>query len=176
MGNPTGFLEFPRRDRAYAPVEDRVKHWREFTRPLADDELRRQGARCMDCGTPFCHHACPVNNIIPDWNDLVYQGDMRTALATLHATNNFPDFTGRICPAPCEASCTLNLIEQPVTNKTIEHAIVERGWAEGWIEPQVAAHHSGKRVAVVGSGPAGLACAQQLARAGHQVAVFEKLS
>ncbi|HZT51259.1 MAG TPA: glutamate synthase subunit beta [Stellaceae bacterium] len=174
MGNPTGFLEFMRRERAYAPVEDRLKHWREFVRPLADDELRRQGARCMDCGTPFCHHACPVNNIIPDWNDLVYQADFRTALQTLHQTNNFPDFTGRICPAPCEAACTLNLIDQPVTIKTIEHAIVERGWAEGWIEPQVAAHHSGKRVAVVGSGPAGLACAQQLARAGHAVAVFEK--
>jgi glutamate synthase (NADPH) small chain len=174
MGNPTGFLEFPRRERAYAPVEDRLKHWREFVRPLADGELRRQGARCMDCGTPFCHHACPVNNIIPDWNDLVYQADFRAALATLHLTNNFPDFTGRICPAPCEASCTLNLIDQPVTIKTIEQAIVERGWAEGWIEPQVAAHHSGKRVAVVGSGPAGLACAQQLARAGHGVGVYEK--
>ena len=174
MGNPAGFLEFQRRDRAYAPVEDRVKHWREFTRPLPDDELRRQAARCMDCGTPFCHDACPVNNIIPDWNDLVYQSDFKAALATLHQTNNFPDFTGRICPAPCEASCTLNLIEQPVTIKTIEHAIVERGWAEGWIEPQVAAHHSGKRVAIIGSGPAGLACAQQLARAGHAVSVFEK--
>jgi glutamate synthase (NADPH/NADH) small chain len=174
MGNPTGFLEFQRRDRAYAPVDDRLKHWREFTRPLAEDELRRQGARCMDCGTPFCHHACPVNNLIPDWNDLVYQADPKGALASLHLTNNFPDFTGRICPAPCEASCTLNLIDQPVTIKTIEHAIVERGWAEGWIEPQVAAHHSGKRVAIVGSGPAGLACAQQLARAGHAVSVFEK--
>jgi glutamate synthase (NADPH/NADH) small chain len=174
MGNPTGFLEFTRRDRAYAPVEERLKHWREFVRPLPDEELRRQGARCMDCGTPFCHHACPVNNIIPDWNDLVSQADFRSALATLHQTNNFPDFTGRICPAPCEAACTLNLIEQPVTIKTIEHAIVERGWTDGWIEPQVAAHHSGKRVAVVGSGPAGLACAQQLARAGHAVAVFEK--
>ncbi len=174
MGDPTGFLEYQRHERAYAPVEDRLKHWREFIRPLPDDELRRQGARCMDCGTPFCHHACPVNNIIPDWNDLVYQSDFKTALATLHQTNNFPDFTGRICPAPCEASCTLNLIEQPVTIKTIEHAIVERGWSEGWIEPQLAAHQSGKRVAVIGSGPAGLACAQQLARAGHAVAVFEK--
>jgi glutamate synthase (NADPH) small chain len=174
MGNPTGFLEYQRRDRAYAPVEERLRHWREFVRPLPEDELRRQGARCMDCGTPFCHHACPVNNLIPDWNDLVYQGDMRAALNTLHQTNNFPDITGRICPAPCEASCTLNLIEQPVTIKTIEHAIVEHGWAEGWVEPVVAAHHSGKRVAVVGSGPAGLACAQQLARAGHNVSVFEK--
>jgi glutamate synthase (NADPH) small chain len=174
MGDPTGFLEYQRKERAYAPVEDRLKNWREFVRQLPDDELRRQGARCMDCGTPFCHHACPVNNIIPDWNDLVYQSDFKTALATLHQTNNFPDFTGRICPAPCEAACTLNLIEQPVTIKTIEHAIVERGWTEGWVEPVVAAHHSGKRVAVVGSGPAGLACAQQLARAGHAVAVFEK--
>src|ERR1700722_1098918 len=174
MGNPTGFLEFQRRDRSYAPVADRLTHWREFVRPLPDDELRRQGARCMDCGTPFCHHACPVNNLIPDWNDLVYQADVKTALASLHLTNNFPDFTGRICPAPCEAACTLNLIDLPVTIKTIEQAIIERGWAEGWVEPQVAAHHSGKRVAVVGSGPAGLACAQQLARAGHAVSVFEK--
>src|ERR1700733_1118964 len=174
MGNPTGFLEYQRRERAYAPVEDRLKHWREFIRPLQDDELRRQGARCMDCGTPFCHHACPVNNIMQDWHDLVYQPDFRTALATLHLTNNFPDFTGRVCPAPCEAACTLNLIESPVTIKTIEHAIVERGWEEGWIEPQIAIHKTGKRVAVVGSGPAGLACAQQLARAGHVVAVYEK--
>jgi glutamate synthase (NADPH) small chain len=174
MGNPTGFLEFARRERGSSAVEERVKHWREFAKPLPEEELRRQGARCMDCGTPFCHHACPVNNLIPDWNDLVYQADARAALAALHQTNNFPDFTGRICPAPCEASCTLNLIEEPVTIKTIEHAIVERGWAEGWIEPIVASHHSGKRVAVVGSGPAGLACAQQLARAGHSVAVYEK--
>ncbi|HUK60596.1 MAG TPA: glutamate synthase subunit beta [Stellaceae bacterium] len=176
MGNPSGFLEFTRRDRSYSAVDERLKHWREFVKPLPEDELRRQGARCMDCGTPFCHHACPVNNLIPDWNDLVYQADPRGALATLHQTNNFPDFTGRICPAPCEASCTLNLIEQPVTIKTIEHAIVERGWAEGWIEPIVASHHTGKRVAVVGSGPSGLACAQQLARAGHSVAVYEKAS
>jgi glutamate synthase (NADPH/NADH) small chain len=174
MGKSTGFLEFQRRERGYAPVADRVQHWREFTRPLPEDELRRQGGRCMDCGTPFCHHACPVNNIIPDWNDLVYGGDMRAALDVLHRTNNFPDVTGRICPAPCEAACTLNLIEQPVTIKTIEHAIAERGWAEGWVEPQISAHRSGKRVAVIGSGPAGLACAQQLARVGHGVAVFEK--
>jgi glutamate synthase (NADPH) small chain len=174
MGKPTGFLEFQRRDRGYAPVAERVQHWREFVRPLPEDELRRQGGRCMDCGTPFCHHACPVNNIIPDWNDLVFSSDMRTALEVLHQTNNFPDVTGRICPAPCEAACTLNLIEQPVTIKTIEHAIVERGWSEGWIEPQISPHRSGKRVAVIGSGPAGLACAQQLARAGHVVAVFEK--
>ena len=174
MAKPTGFLEFQRRDRGYAPVGERVHHWREFVRPLPEDELRRQGGRCMDCGTPYCHHACPVNNIIPDWNDLVYENDMRSALAVLHQTNNFPDVTGRICPAPCEAACTLNLVEQPVTIKTIEHAIIERGWSEGWVEPQIATHRSGKRVAVVGSGPAGLACAQQLARAGHAVAVFEK--
>ena len=174
MAKPSGFLEFQRRERGYAPVAERVQHWREFTRPLPQDELKRQGGRCMDCGTPFCHHACPVNNIIPDWNDLVYGDDMRQALAVLHQTNNFPDVTGRICPAPCEAACTLNLIEEPVTIKTIEHAIVERGWSEGWVEPQIAKHRTGKRVAVVGSGPAGLACAQQLARAGHVVAVFEK--
>ncbi|HJT09121.1 MAG TPA: glutamate synthase subunit beta [Stellaceae bacterium] len=174
MGKPTGFMEFQRRERGYAPVADRVQHWREFTRALPEDELRRQGARCMDCGMPYCHHACPVNNIIPDWNDLVYADDMRRALEVLHQTNNFPDVTGRVCPAPCEAACTLNLIEQPVTIKTIEHAIIERGWSEGWVEPQIATSRSGKRVAVVGSGPAGLACAQQLARAGHEVAVFEK--
>jgi glutamate synthase (NADPH) small chain len=174
MGKPTGFLEFQRRERGYAPVAERVQHWREFTRPLPQDELRRQGARCMDCGTPFCHHACPVNNIIPDWNDLVHENDMRTALAVLHQTNNFPDVTGRICPAPCEAACTLNLIEEPVTIKTIEHAIAERGWDEGWIEPMISPRRSGKRAAVIGSGPAGLACAQQLARVGHDVAVFEK--
>jgi glutamate synthase (NADPH) small chain len=174
MGKPTGFLEFQRKERGYAPVAERVTHWREFTRPLPEDELRRQGGRCMDCGTPYCHHACPVNNIIPDWNDLVFENDMRRALAVLHQTNNFPDVTGRICPAPCEAACTLNLIEQPVTIKTIEHSIAERGWTEGWIEPQIATHSTGKRVAVVGSGPAGMACAQQLARAGHHVAVFEK--
>ena len=174
MGKPTGFLEFQRKERGYAPVAERVTHWREFTRPLPEDELRRQGGRCMDCGTPYCHHACPVNNIIPDWNDLVFENDMRRALAVLHQTNNFPDVTGRICPAPCEAACTLNLIEQPVTIKTIEHSIAERGWTEGWIEPQIATHSTAKRVAVVGSGPAGMACAQQLARAGHHVAVFEK--
>ncbi len=174
MGKPTGFLEYQRRERGYAPAGERLQHWREFVRPLPEDELRRQGARCMDCGTPFCHHACPVNNIIPDWNELVYDDDMRGALAVLHRTNNFPDVTGRVCPAPCEAACTLNLVEQPVTIKTIEHTIVERGWSEGWVEPQISAHRTGKRVAVIGSGPAGLACAQQLARVGHAVAVFEK--
>jgi glutamate synthase (NADPH/NADH) small chain len=174
MGKPTGFLEYQRRDRSYAPVDERLKHYREFVRPLAEEELRRQGGRCMDCGTPFCHSACPVNNLIPDWNDLIYREDPRTALAALHRTNNFPDVTGRICPAPCEAACTLNLIEQPVTIKTIEQSIAERGWEEGWVEPMVAENRTGKRVAVVGSGPAGMACAQQLARAGHDVAVFEK--
>ena len=174
MGKPTGFLEYQRRDRSYEPVDDRLKHYREFIRPLPDDELRRQGGRCMDCGTPYCHTGCPVNNLIPDWNDLTYRNDLRGALAALHRTNNFPDFTGRICPAPCEASCTLNLIEEPVTIKTIENTIIERGWSEGWVEPLVAARRTGKRVAVIGSGPAGLACAQQLARVGHSVAVFEK--
>src|SRR5579875_522829 len=135
MGKPTGFLEFERRDHANAPVKERLKHYREFAVPLPSDELRRQGARCMDCGTPYCHFACPVNNIIPDWNDLVYEGDMQRALEVLHSTNNFPDFTGRICPAPCEAACTLNLIESPVTIKTIEYAIAERGWEAGWVAP-----------------------------------------
>jgi glutamate synthase (NADPH) small chain len=174
MGKPTGFLDYQRRERVYAPVAERVQHWREFTRALPEEELRRQGGRCMDCGTPYCHPACPVNNIIPDWNDLVHESDMRGALTVLHQTNNFPDVTGRICPAPCEAACTLNLIEQPVTIKTIEHSIVERGWSEGWVEPQISVRRSGKRVAIIGSGPAGLACAQQLARAGHGVVVFEK--
>jgi glutamate synthase (NADPH/NADH) small chain len=174
VGKTTGFLEFERHDRTYAPVDERLGHYKEFVKPLPEDELRQQGARCMDCGIPYCHQGCPVNNIIPEWNDLVYNGSHRNALHVLHQTNNFPDFTGRICPAPCEAACTLNLIESPVTIKTIEHAIVERGWEEGWIEPQIATHRTGKRVAVIGSGPAGLACAQQLARAGHVVAVYEK--
>jgi len=174
MGKTTGFLEFERHDRTYAPVDERLGHYKEFVKPLPEDELRQQGARCMDCGIPYCHQGCPVNNIIPEWNDLVYSGSHRNALNVLHQTNNFPDFTGRICPAPCEAACTLNLIESPVTIKTIEHAIVERGWEEGWIEPQIATHRTGKTVAVIGSGPAGLACAQQLARAGHVVAVYEK--
>jgi len=176
MAKPTGFMEFERRDHAYAPVKERLKHYREFTEALPSDELKRQAGRCMDCGTPYCHTACPVNNIIPDWNDLVYEGDMRRALDVLHSTNNFPDFTGRICPAPCEASCTLNLIESPVTIKTIEQAIADRGWEAGWVAPLPAKHRTGKRVAVVGSGPAGLACAQQLARVGHDVAVYEKSS
>jgi len=174
MGKPTGFMEITRQDRNYTPADERISHFDEFVVPLADDDLSRQGARCMDCGIPFCHQGCPVNNIIPDWNDMAYRGDWRQALDTLHSTNNFPEFTGRICPAPCEAACTLNITDEPVTIKTIECAIVDRGWAEGWIQPEVSAHSTGKRVAVVGSGPAGMACAQQLARAGHRVMVFEK--
>lgn len=174
MGKPTGFMEYPRTDRRYAPVSDRVVHYDEFVIPLSETELRQQGARCMDCGIPFCHQGCPVNNLIPDWNDLVYRGDWQAAIEALHATNNFPEFTGRICPAPCEAACTLNLDDAPVTIKTIECAIVDRAWEEGWIKPQVPKHRTGKKVAIVGSGPAGLACAQQLARAGHHVAIFEK--
>jgi glutamate synthase (NADPH/NADH) small chain len=174
MGKPTGFMEYDRQDRTYTTVADRVQHYREFVIPLSEDAVRRQGARCMECGIPYCHNGCPVNNIIPEWNDLVYQAEWREALEVLHSTNNFPEFTGRICPAPCEAACTLNIDDVPVAIKTIECAIVDKGWEMGWIAPQIAAHRSGKRVAVVGSGPAGLACAQQLARAGHDVAVFEK--
>ncbi len=174
MGKPTGFLEIKRQDRAYAPVSERKGHHREFVIPLADQEVSQQAARCMDCGIPFCHQGCPVMNIIPDFNDLVYRGQWREALAVLHSTNNFPEFTGRVCPAPCEASCTLNLQDSPVTIKTIEYSLVEKGWAERWIEPEIPARRSGKRIAVVGSGPAGLACAQQLARAGHRVVVYEK--
>jgi glutamate synthase (NADPH/NADH) small chain len=174
MGKPTGFIEYERLDRSYAPAGDRVQHFREFVIPLPDNELSQQGARCMDCGIPFCHQGCPVNNIIPDWNDLVYHGNWEEALAVLHSTNNFPEFTGRICPAPCEEACTLNIDDNPVTIKTIECAIVDKGWEQGWIIPQIPAHRTGKQVAVIGSGPAGLACAQQLARAGHAVEVFER--
>jgi len=174
MGKPTGFIEYERLDRSYAPAGDRVQHYREFVIPLQENELSQQGARCMDCGIPFCHQGCPVNNIIPDWNDLVYHGNWQEALTILHSTNNFPEFTGRICPAPCEAACTLNIDDNPVTIKTIECAIVDKGWEHGWIEPQIPAHRTGKQVAVIGSGPAGLACAQQLARAGHSVELFEK--
>jgi glutamate synthase (NADPH/NADH) small chain len=174
MGKPTGFLEYPRQDRTYAPVADRVTHYAEFVLPLSADDLSIQGARCMDCGIPFCHQGCPVNNLIPDWNDLVYRNAWREAIDVLHSTNNFPELTGRICPAPCEAACTLNLDDVPVTIKTIECAIVDRAWQEGWIVPNIAKHRTGKRVAVIGSGPSGLACAQQLARVGHDVGVFEK--
>ena len=174
MGKITGFLEIDRRDRRYAPAADRVRHYREFVIPLSEEATRDQAARCMDCGIPYCHTGCPVNNQIPDWNDLVYRGEWLRALKNLHSTNNFPEFTGRVCPAPCEASCTLNIQEMPVTIKTIECAIVDRGWKEGWIVPQPPLVKTGKSVAVVGSGPAGLAAAQQLARAGHDVHVYEK--
>jgi glutamate synthase (NADPH/NADH) small chain len=174
MGKPTGFLEIERHDRGYEKPDTRLKNWREFVNPLPYTELSQQAARCMDCGVPFCHSGCPVNNMIPDWNNLVYRDQWRAALDTLHSTNNFPEFTGRICPAPCEASCTLNIRDNPVTIKTIECQIVDRGWEEGWIKPQPPKTKTGKNIAVVGSGPAGLACAQQLARAGHSVTVFEK--
>ncbi len=174
MGKPTGFIEFSRQDRSYKPVEERIKHFEEFVIPLSDQELKTQGARCMDCGIPFCHQGCPVNNIIPDWNDLVWKGEWQRAIKVLHSTNNFPEFTGRICPAPCQEACTLNLSDEPVTIKTIECAIVDKAWEHGWIKPQPAPHKTGKSVAVVGSGPAGMACAQQLARAGHKVTLFEK--
>jgi len=174
MGKETGFLELDREDRSYEDPKKRLKTYKEFVVPLPEDKLRKQASRCMDCGIPYCHNGCPVNNQIPDWNDLVYNGDWADALENLHSTNNFPEFTGRICPAPCEASCTLNIIDQPVTIKSIEMAIGDRGWKEGWIKPQPPEEKTGKSVAVVGSGPAGLACAQQLARAGHSVTVFEK--
>ena len=174
MGKVTGFLEIDRRDRKYAPASDRIRHYREFLIPLGEEATRDQAARCMDCGIPYCHNGCPVNNQIPDFNDLVYKDDWHEALSNLQSTNNFPEFTGRVCPAPCEASCTLNLEDNPVTIKTIECAIGDRGWQEGWILPEPAEKTTGKRVAVVGSGPAGLAGAQQLARVGHEVHVFEK--
>jgi glutamate synthase (NADPH/NADH) small chain len=174
MGKETGFLEVDRKDRTYDDPKERLKHYKEFVVPHAEPALKDQASRCMNCGIPYCHNGCPVNNIIPDWNHLVYEGHWRDALEVLHSTNNFPEFTGRICPAPCEASCTLNIIDQPVTIKSIECAIVDRGWKEGWIEPQVPEKRTGKSVAVVGSGPAGMACAQQLARAGHSVTLFEK--
>ena len=174
MGKPTGFLEHQRLSEAYASVDERLKSYKEFVLRLDDAQAAVQGARCMDCGIPFCNNGCPVNNIIPDWNDLVYRGNWREAIEVLHSTNNFPEFTGRICPAPCEAACTLNINSDPVGIKSIEHAIIDKAWEEGWVKPQPAAVRTGKKVAVVGSGPAGLAAAQQLARAGHDVTVFEK--
>jgi len=174
MGKPTGFLDFERKDRGYAPVAERLKHWNEFVLPLPQDELRQQASRCMSCGIPFCHQGCPVNNQIPDFNELVHRDQWRAALDNLQSTNNFPEFTGRICPAPCEAACTLNIPDTPVTIKSIECQIIDRGWEENWIAPEPSRRGTGKRVGVVGSGPAGLACAQQLARAGHATTVFEK--
>jgi len=174
MGKVTGFLEFERLEEGYEPVTKRLKNYKEFVIGLKPEEAKIQGARCMDCGTPFCNSGCPVNNIIPDFNDLVYSGDWRNAITVLHSTNNFPEFTGRICPAPCEAACVLNVNNDAVGIKSIEHAIIDRAWSEGWVVPQPAAVKTGKKVAIVGSGPAGLAAAQQLARAGHDVTVFEK--
>ncbi|EXI75848.1 MAG TPA: glutamate synthase subunit beta [Candidatus Accumulibacter phosphatis] len=174
MGKPTGFIEYQRLAEASEPVASRLKHYREFVLTLTDEQASLQGARCMDCGIPFCNTGCPVNNIIPDWNDLVYRGNWEQALTILHSTNNFPEFTGRICPAPCEAACTLNINTDPVGIKSIEHAIADKGWEQGWIVPQPPAQKTGRKVAIVGSGPAGLAAAQQLARVGHAVVVFER--
>jgi len=174
MGKITGFKEFERIEEGYKPVPERVKNYAEFVIALSPEQAKVQGARCMDCGTPFCNSGCPVNNIIPDFNELVFQNDWRAAIDVLHSTNNFPEFTGRICPAPCEAACTLNVNDDAVGIKSIEHAIIDRAWAEGWVRPQAPVHKTGKTIAVVGSGPAGLAAAQQLARAGHTVTVFEK--
>src|SRR4051794_29526911 len=183
MGKITGFLEYERSDRDYEPVEKRIRHWREFVLPLPEEETRTQAARCMDCGIPYCHGTgsvapgtpgCPVNNQIPDWNDLVYRGNWQEAARNLHSTNNFPEVTGRVCPAPCEASCTLNLDDNPVTIKSIECTIADRAFQEGWVKPELPSRTTGRSVAIVGSGPAGLACAQQLARAGHDVHVFER--
>jgi glutamate synthase (NADPH/NADH) small chain len=174
MGKITGFMELQRLSEAALPVAERVKNYREFVLALEDDAASKQGARCMDCGIPFCQSGCPVNNVIPDWNDLVYRRQWKEALDVLHSTNNFPEFTGRICPAPCEAACTLNINDDAVGIKSIEHFIIDKGWEEGWVVPLPPAVKTGRRVAVVGSGPAGLACAQQLARAGHDVVVFEK--
>ena len=176
MGKVTGFMEYQRLEEGYEPVPERLKTWKEFVITLAEDKAKVQGARCMDCGTPFCNSGCPVNNIIPDFNDLVYRGDWASAIEVLHSTNNFPEFTGRVCPAPCEAACTLNVNDDPVGIKSIEHAIIDRAWGQGWVKPQPAALKTGRKVAVVGSGPAGLAASQQLARAGHDVTVFEKNS
>jgi len=174
MGKDTGFMEFERKERTYKDATERLTNFEEFVIDLSDTELALQGARCMDCGTPYCHNGCPLNNIIPDWNDLVYHGEYKEALKVLHSTNNFPEFTGRICPAPCEAACTLNLDDVPVTIKTIECAIIDKAWEENLVQPEVPLIKTGKKIAVIGSGPAGLACAQQLCRAGHAITVFEK--
>ncbi len=174
MGKATGFMEFERIEEGYKPVPERVKNYKEFVIGLTESDAKKQSARCMDCGTPFCNNGCPVNNIIPDFNDLVSQGDWKNAITVLHSTNNFPEFTGRICPAPCEAACTLNINDDAVGIKSIEHAIIDRAWSEGWVTPVIAKHKTGKKIAIVGSGPAGMAAAQQLARAGHDVTLFEK--
>jgi glutamate synthase (NADPH/NADH) small chain len=174
MGKVTGFMEYERIEEGYKPVPERLKNYKEFVIGLDDAQANKQAARCMDCGTPFCNSGCPVNNIIPDFNDMVFRGNWKSAIDTLHSTNNFPEFTGRICPAPCEAACTLNVNDDAVGIKSIEHAIIDRAWAEGWVQPQPPAHRTGKKVAVVGSGPAGMAAAQQLARVGHDVTLFEK--
>lgn len=174
MGKVTGFMEYPRLDEGYIPPSERIKNYKEFVLHLSDEEAKIQGARCMDCGIPFCNNGCPVNNIIPDWNDLVYQQNWRAAIDVLHSTNNFPEFTGRICPAPCEAACTLNINSDAVGIKSIEHAIIDKAWENNWVVPQPPKHKTGKKIAIVGSGPAGLAAAQQLARAGHAVDVLEK--
>ena len=172
MGKVTGFMEYERLEEGYAPVQTRLKHYKEFVVGLKADDAKVQAARCMDCGTPFCNNGCPVNNIIPDFNELVYSNQWKHASTVLHSTNNFPEFTGRICPAPCEAACVLNVNDDAVGIKSIEHAIADRAWDEGWIVPQKCATRTGRKVAVVGSGPAGLAAAQQLARVGHDVTVF----
>jgi glutamate synthase (NADPH/NADH) small chain len=174
MGKITGFMEHERIEEGYAPASERLKHYKEFVIGLTPEQAKVQGARCMDCGTPFCNNGCPVNNVIPDFNDLVYRNDWQNAFAVLDSTNNFPEFTGRICPAPCEAACVLNVNDDPIGIKSIEHAIIDKAWEEGWVTPRPAKHRTGKKVAVVGSGPAGLAAAQQLARAGHDVTLFEK--
>ncbi|MCX7171867.1 MAG: NAD(P)-binding protein, partial [Proteobacteria bacterium] len=174
MGKTTGFMEYQRLSEALLAIPERLKNNREFVLHLTDAEAMIQGARCMDCGIPFCSSGCPINNIIPDWNDLVYRQEWRGALEVLHSTNNFPEFTGRVCPAPCEAACTLNINSDPVGIKSIEHAIIDKAWEQGWVQPQPPLQKTGRKVAVIGSGPAGLAAAQQLARVGHSVSVFEK--